>query len=120
MRIYLFGLLLIGLNLLGIPVLRAQTAPGKYWVRFTDKNNSPYSLSRPEEFLSWKCIGRRNRLGLGFDERDIPVNESYITQVLALGPGCFITKANGLMQLPSPRKILFGSMPRGSCPLWPR
>lgn len=65
----------------------AQTAPGKYWIRFTDKNNSAFSLSRPEEFLSWKCIHRRDRLGLGFDERDIPVNESYITQVLSLGPG---------------------------------
>lgn len=63
----------------------AQTAPGKYWVRFTDKNNSPYSVSRPEEFLSWKCIGRRDRLGIGFDERDLPVNPDYIEQVLNVG-----------------------------------
>ena len=63
----------------------AQTAPGKYWVRFTDKNNSPYSISRPEEFLSWKCIGRRDRLGIGFDERDLPVNPDYIAQVLNTG-----------------------------------
>jgi serine protease AprX len=64
----------------------AQTAPGKYWVQFTDKNNSPYSLSRPEEFLSWKCIERRDRLSLGFDALDLPVNQQYIDAVLATGP----------------------------------
>ncbi len=64
-----------------------QTAPGKYWVRFTDKNNSPFSISRPQEFLSWKCIHRRDRLSLGFDERDLPVNQAYIDEVLSLGPG---------------------------------
>jgi len=63
----------------------AQTAPGKYWVRFTDKNNSPFSISHPEEFLSWKCIGRRDRLGIGFDDRDLPVNPGYIAQVLNMG-----------------------------------
>ena len=67
--------------------IQAQTAPGKYWVRFTDKSNSPYSLSRPEEFLSSKCIERRDRLSLGFDELDLPVNQTYIDQVLAMGPG---------------------------------
>jgi len=67
--------------------IQAQTAPGKYWVRFTDKSNSPYSLSRPEEFLSSKCIERRDRLSLGFDELDLPVNQTYIDQVLSMGPG---------------------------------
>lgn len=63
----------------------SQTAPGKYWVQFTDKNNSPYSIHQPSAFLSQKCIERRERLALGFDERDIPVNEAYVNQVLALG-----------------------------------
>lgn len=63
----------------------SQTAPGKYWVQFTDKNNSPYSINQPSAFLSEKCIERREWLDLGFDERDIPVNETYINQVLALG-----------------------------------
>jgi subtilisin family serine protease len=75
----IFGFALAGLSATG------QTAPGKYWVRFTDKNSSPFSLSRPEEFLSWKCIERRDRLGIGFDQRDLPVNPDYIEQVLAMG-----------------------------------
>ena len=67
--------------------MAAQTAPGKYRIRFIDKADSPYSLSRPEEFLSEKSIERRIRLGIGFDELDLPVNQNYIEQVLALGPG---------------------------------
>ncbi|MFM7726381.1 MAG: hypothetical protein ACKO7B_06750, partial [Flavobacteriales bacterium] len=65
----------------------AQTAPGKYWVRFTDKENSPYSLSQPEAFLSPKCVERRIAQGIVFDVLDLPVNPSYIDQVLAIGPG---------------------------------
>jgi serine protease AprX len=64
----------------------AQTAPGKYWIRFTDKNNSPYSLSHPEEFLSQKTIERRIRNGVTLDSTDLPVNQSYIDGVLSAGP----------------------------------
>ena len=81
------SLLTVACSLLQAQQAMAQTAPGKYWVRFTDKDNSPYSLSRPEEFLSWKCIERRERQSLGFDELDLPVNQTYIDQVLAMGPG---------------------------------
>jgi serine protease AprX len=65
--------------------LHAQTSPGKYWVRFADKNNSPYSLANPTAFLSDKCVARRLQFNLGFDQKDIPVNENYINQVLATG-----------------------------------
>lgn len=55
-----------------------QIAPGKYWVVFTDKSNSPYSIERPHEFLSEKAIERRNRQGIIIDENDLPVNPAYI------------------------------------------
>ncbi len=74
----------------------AQTAPNKYWIRFTDKQQSPYSLSRPQEFLSEKCVERRINLGIGFDELDLPVNENYITQVLSMGPGVLHHKSKWL------------------------
>ncbi len=67
----------------------AQTAPDKYWVQFTDKNNSPFSIYNPSEYLSEKCIARRVKFSLGFDERDIPVNETYISEVLNVGQ-CFL------------------------------
>ena len=63
----------------------AQVAPNKYYVQFTDKNNSPYSLSNPEEFLTQRAIDRRANQGIGLDERDLPVNPQYLDGVAATG-----------------------------------
>ncbi|MBL7941997.1 MAG: S8 family serine peptidase [Flavobacteriales bacterium] len=63
----------------------AQTAPGKYWVRFTDKDNSPFSLDHPQEFLSPEAVLRRAVYGIPYDLRDLPVNESYVEEVLSMG-----------------------------------
>lgn len=56
-----------------------------YWVAFTDKNNSEYSLSSPEEFLSQRAIERRAKQNIQIDSLDLPVNSNYISQVLNLG-----------------------------------
>ena len=72
-------LLIIGLS------SNAQVAPDKYWVQFTDKNNTPYSIERPEEFLSERSILRREKYGVALDEKDIPVNPSYIEAVKNAG-----------------------------------
>ena len=65
----------------------AQTpiAPDKYWIQFTDKNNTPYSIDRPEEFLSERAIQRRQKYGISFDEKDIPVNQTYLEAVEKAG-----------------------------------
>ncbi len=63
----------------------SQVAPDKYWVKFTDKNNSPYSIQNPEEFLSQKAIDRRNAQGIPIVENDLPVNPQYIESVAGTG-----------------------------------
>jgi len=63
----------------------AQVAPDKYWIRFTDKDNSPYSINIPEEFLSQKAIDRRTIQGISIVENDLPVNPSYVTAVINTG-----------------------------------
>ena len=65
--------------------MKAQVAPDKYWVQFTDKNNTPYSINKPEEFLSERAIQRRQDYGIAIDQYDIPVNPSYISAVAATG-----------------------------------
>ena len=62
-----------------------QIAPDKYFIAFTDKNNSPYSLSEPLEYLSQRAIDRRDRQGIDIDMRDIPCNPSYIQGVKDIG-----------------------------------
>lgn len=57
----------------------------KYWVKFKNKNGSPYSVSNPSAFLSAKSIARRTNQGIAVDLTDIPVNQTYINQVNATG-----------------------------------
>ena len=64
--------------------LNAQTFT-KYWVKFKNKNGSPYSISNPSAFLSAKSIARRTNQGIAVDLTDIPVNQTYINQVNATG-----------------------------------
>jgi len=54
----------------------------KYAVHFTDKNNTPYSIDRPEEFLSQKAIDRRARYNIAVIEEDLPIDPVYIDDVL--------------------------------------
>lgn len=63
----------------------SQIAPDRYWIQFADKNNTPYSIDRPEEFLSERAIQRRIKYGIALDEKDIPVNPSYIEAVKKTG-----------------------------------
>lgn len=65
--------------------LNAQTGPDKYWVQFTDKVNSPYSIDQPEEFLSYRAIDRRNRYNIAIIEQDKPVNPEYVQAVFDFG-----------------------------------
>lgn len=63
----------------------AQIAPHKYYVQFTDKNQNPYSLNHPEDFLTQRSIQRRLNQGIGYDDKDLPVTPSYIEAVRNIG-----------------------------------
>jgi serine protease AprX len=63
----------------------SQVAPDKYFVKFTDKNNSPYSIQNPSEFLSQRAIDRRLNQGIAIDWYDLPVNPSYLQGVAETG-----------------------------------
>ncbi|MBT4401759.1 MAG: peptidase S8, partial [Bacteroidetes bacterium] len=66
-------------------VLFAQTAPNKYWVQFTDKANSPFSIDQPDEYLSYRSIDRRRRYEIAVTEQDLPVNPQYVDTIQELG-----------------------------------
>ncbi|GIV38300.1 MAG: serine protease [Thermonema sp.] len=56
-----------------------------YFIPFTDKSNTPYSVTQPEAFLSERAINRRKKLGIPITERDLPVSPAYIEQVAGTG-----------------------------------
>ncbi|MBI3519582.1 MAG: S8 family serine peptidase [Bacteroidetes bacterium] len=61
----------------------------KYWVKFKDKNNSPYSVGVPSAYLSARSIARRTNQNIAIDITDLPVNQTYIDQVNATGAQVF-------------------------------
>lgn len=63
----------------------------KFWIQFADKNNNPFSVDRPQEFLSRKSIERRNRQGISVDETDLPVTPAYVNNVKNTGAKILIT-----------------------------
>ena len=56
-----------------------------YWVAFTDKNNSEFSFSTPEKYLSQRAIERREKQNIPVDSLDLPVNSNYISEVVKPG-----------------------------------
>ncbi len=77
------------LLILLLPALPAtaqiKTAPDRYFIQFTDKNNNPYSPDRPGEFLSERALQRRQRQGIKIDQTDLPVTPDYPDSLEALG-----------------------------------
>jgi hypothetical protein len=70
-----------------------QTSANTYFVQFKNKAHSPHSLQNPSTYLSQKAIERRLSQGLGFDSLDIPVNQTYINQVVQLGNSNVLLKS---------------------------
>lgn len=57
----------------------------RYRVDFTDKANSPFSVSYPSQYLSQRAIDRRTAQGIPVLENDLPVNQVYIDSILNSG-----------------------------------
>lgn len=62
-----------------------ETAPDKYLIFFTDKENNSYSIERPEEFLSERAIERRIKQNIPIVENDLPVSPNYIDSLKNVG-----------------------------------
>ncbi len=56
----------------------------RFVVRLTDKNNTPYSISSPQNFLSVRAINRRAQQGISIDQSDLPVDPAYVQQIDAI------------------------------------
>jgi serine protease AprX len=57
----------------------------KFWIQFTDKNNSSYSISNPSAYLSARAIQRRTKYSIPIQYNDLPPNPAYIDSVLSKG-----------------------------------
>lgn len=57
----------------------------RYRLYLADKAGSPYSVARPEEFLSQRALERRHRYGISVDEADLPVSPAYLDSLRRIG-----------------------------------
>ncbi|MCG8578686.1 MAG: S8 family serine peptidase [Bacteroidales bacterium] len=60
-------------------------AQNGYWISFTDKKDTPYSIEVPEDFLSNRAIERRQKQNIPVTEEDLPVNPSYVDSLKRAG-----------------------------------
>lgn len=65
-------------------ILSSLNSQTKHWVRFSNKNGTPYTLSTPSAFLTPAAIQRRATYGVPYHVTDLPVTPAYINQIEAV------------------------------------
>src|SRR5690606_7447173 len=75
-KIFTISLLFIGIQLFSQDLVL---------IKFTDKPSSSTYLDNPLLMLSQKAIDRRAKYDIELNIQDVPVEESYITQIENLG-----------------------------------
>ncbi len=60
----------------GVCDLNAQEI-NRYWIQFSDKNGTAFSLDNPEDYLSEKALARRARQQIALDSTDLPPSQTY-------------------------------------------
>lgn len=63
----------------------SQVAENCYRLFLTDKDHSPYSVDKPEEFLSTEAIQRREKQDIDILYNDLPVSKFYTDSLKKLG-----------------------------------
>ncbi|MDZ4844636.1 MAG: S8 family serine peptidase [Chitinophagales bacterium] len=84
-RLFFFFLILIPSETFAQDSIVTTRVYHKFWIQFSDKNNNPFSVERPYEFLSQKSIDRRSRQNISIQESDLPVTPSYVSSVKNTG-----------------------------------
>ncbi|WP_266367125.1 S8 family serine peptidase [Tellurirhabdus rosea] len=93
------GILTLLLGVFLASGLSAQTSPKRYFVLLADKANSPFSVNKPEQFLSRRAIERRQKQNIPVTERDLPVNPAYLSAIRQAGAMVWFPSrwANGVL-----------------------
>lgn len=64
---------------------------GHYVITFVDKNNTPYSINNPQQFLTQKAIERRAKQNIPITISDLPVNITYVDAIKNKGAALVYT-----------------------------
>jgi serine protease AprX len=73
------------LAIFALAVITETYAQGRYVIFFSDKNNTPYSVSSPLAYLSQRAVNRRAAQNINITQQDFPVNPAYVAAVANTG-----------------------------------
>ncbi|MCF8219038.1 MAG: S8 family serine peptidase [Bacteroidales bacterium] len=85
MRINLAWVILVALLGIAVNSFGQQYIPDRFFVKFTDKKHTNYSLSSPEAFLSKRALERRDRMNIAIDSNDLPISRFYLDSLKKTG-----------------------------------
>lgn len=77
--------IIIGICAATAGLLSTAQAQQAYWIYFTDKQHTPYTISTPQAFLSQASIERRTKDRIAIRTADLPVDPAYVEQIRNLG-----------------------------------
>ena len=63
----------------------SQDGAFRYFISFTDKENTGYSINTPEQYLSVRTIFKRQKYGIPIDSTDLPITVEYINELTTQG-----------------------------------
>ena len=63
------------------PLIAHYKDSSVYYFVYLKNKKSSFNISRPEEFLSYKAIKRREKFRIQIDSTDLPVNLEYIESI---------------------------------------
>lgn len=75
---------ILSFTLLLFAFLLVEAQEFKYAIHFIDKNNTPYSIDEPQEYLGQRSIDRREKFNIAVIEEDLPVNPDDISEVMSI------------------------------------
>ena len=65
-------------------MMSSFNAQTEHWVKLSNKNGTPYTISNPSAFLTPAAVQRRTTYNVPIHFTDLPVTPLYITQVEAI------------------------------------
>lgn len=66
-------------------ILSSAASEYKFRIQLKDKGATPYTLDKPQEFLSQKSIERRYQQKIRIDSCDLPISAQYLAAIESLG-----------------------------------
>lgn len=84
-RVKIISILLICIFICTSNINAQITLPVYLEVSFYNKNNTPYSVSNPQEFLSDKAIKKKQKYNIPVKKEDLPVDPVFINTLKTTG-----------------------------------